>query len=60
MGHEGDHDGRKVQVVPRPNIGLQQLWHVLHVTRIQDVDGGRLGSALLKDVFLDVSQKLPT
>ena len=52
LGHEGDHDGRGVQRVPRPDIGLQQLWCVLHDAHIENVDRGGLGSAPLEGVIL--------
>ena len=52
LGHEGDHDGHEVQGVPHPNIGLQQLWYVLHVAHIKNVDRGGLGSAPLEEVLL--------
>ena len=50
LGHEGDHDGRGVQEVPHPDIGLQQLWCVLHDAHIKNVDRGGLGSAPLGEV----------
>ena len=52
LGHEGDHDGRGVQGVPHPDIGLQQLCYVLHDAHIKNVDRGGLGSAPLEEAIL--------
>ena len=45
-------ENSKVQGVPHPDIGLQQLWYVLHDAHIKNVDRGGLGSAPLEEVIL--------